>query len=65
MTAFTFKLERPDGTSADPPMFRAAVPDRKPGHEIYFPDRTLRMVATRLDEGTDGEPVAVLVVELA
>jgi hypothetical protein len=63
MTGFTFKLEQPDGTPAEPPTFRAAVPDWRPGHEIYFPDRKLRVVATRLDEGTDGEPVSVLVVE--
>jgi hypothetical protein len=37
MTGFTFKLESPDGTPADPPTFRAAVPDWQAGHEIYFP----------------------------
>ncbi|HKI23057.1 MAG TPA: hypothetical protein VKA24_06535 [Gaiellaceae bacterium] len=28
-------------------------------------DRTLRVVDTRLDEGTDGDPLSVLVVEPA
>jgi hypothetical protein len=66
VTGFTFKLERPDGSPADPPTFRAAVPNWQPGHTIYLrPGRTLRVVATRLDEGTDGDPVSVLVVEPA
>jgi hypothetical protein len=28
-------------------------------------DRTLRVIDTRLEEGTDGDPVSVLVVEAA
>jgi hypothetical protein len=28
-------------------------------------DRTLRVVDTRLDEGTDGDPMSVIVVEAA
>lgn len=63
MIAFTFKLERPDGTPAEPATFKTAVPNWKAGHEIYLPDRRLRVVETRLDEGADGEPVAVLIVE--
>lgn len=63
--AFTFKLEQPDGTPADPPTHQAAVPNWKPGDGIYFPRKTLCVVATRLDEGADGDPVVVLVVEPA
>jgi hypothetical protein len=66
MAAFTFKLELADGTPADPPTLKAAVPDWRPGHTIHLgQDRSLRVVATRLDEGIDGEPVSVLVVEEA
>jgi hypothetical protein len=62
--AFQFRLELADGTPADPPTLKAAVPDWRPGHTIALGrDRMLRVVATRLDEGTDGEPVSVLVVE--
>jgi hypothetical protein len=62
--AFRFKLEHKDGKPADPPMLKAAVPNWRPGHTIALrPDRTLRVVATELDEGADGEPVSVLVVE--
>lgn len=38
----------------------------KAGNTIPFGrDRTLRVIDTRLDEGTDGDPVSVLVVESA
>jgi hypothetical protein len=44
---FTFKLERADGTPADPPTIRSAVPDMRPGDTIPIrPGRTLRVVAT-------------------
>jgi hypothetical protein len=63
--AFQFRLEHEDGTPADPPTLKAAVPDWRPGHTIHLGrDRSLRVVAVRLDEGTDGEPVSVLVVEV-
>jgi hypothetical protein len=46
-----------DGTPADPPTIRSAVPDMRPGDTIPIrPDRTLRVVATV------AEP-SVLVVE--
>jgi len=63
MTGFTFKLAQADGAPADPPTYRTAVPNWQPGDEIPVrPGRTLRVVATRLDEGTDGDPLPVLVV---
>jgi hypothetical protein len=66
MTGFTFTLEHADGSRADPPTFRTAVPNWRPGDTIPLGDgRTLRVVGTRLDEGTDGDPVSVLVVEPA
>ena len=63
--AFTFKLELADGTRADPPTFRSAPGVTwKAGDTIPLGrDRTLRVIDTRLDEGTDGDPVPVLVVE--
>lgn len=66
MIGFTFKLEHVDGSVADPPTYRTAVPNWQPGDTIPIrADRTLLVVATRLDEGTDGEPLPVLVVEVA
>lgn len=62
--AFFYRLELEDGTPADPPTFRTAVPSWRPGNTIPLDrDRTLRVVGTRLDEGSDGDPVTVLVVE--
>jgi hypothetical protein len=64
--AFHFRLEREDGTPADPPTLNAAVPDWRAGNMIPLGHgRALRVVATRLEEGSDGEPVSVLVVESA
>ena len=34
--AFTYKLEHPDGTPADPPTFRAAIPTWQSGDTIYL-----------------------------
>lgn len=63
----TFRLEFEDGTRADPPTFRSAPGVTwEPGDTIPLGrDRKLRVVDTRLDEGTDGDPVSVLVVEAA
>jgi hypothetical protein len=62
--AFTYKLEHADGTPADPPTFRTAIATWNAGDTI--PVRaglTLRVIATRLAEGFDGDPVSILVVE--
>jgi hypothetical protein len=62
--AFLFRLEHEDGSPADPPTLKAAVPDWRTGHTIALgPGRMLRVVATRVEEGPDGDPVSVLVVE--
>ena len=62
--AFAFRLEHEDGTPADPPTLKAAVPNWQAGDTIALGrSRMLRVVAFRLDEGSDGEPVSVLVVE--
>jgi hypothetical protein len=58
---FTYKLEQADGTPADPPTVRTAVPDMRPGDTIPIrPARPLRVVATVAS--SDDEP-SVLVVE--
>jgi hypothetical protein len=63
---FTFNLERADGTPADPPSFRAAVPDWRAGDVIALgARRSLRVIDTQLREDLDGDPVQVLVVEPA
>jgi hypothetical protein len=61
----TFRLELDDGTPADPPTFRSApgVAWRAGDTIPLGRNRKLRVVETRLDEGTDGDPVSVLVVE--
>jgi hypothetical protein len=64
--AFLYKLENEDGTPADPPTLRNAVSTWRPGDTIPLGrDRGLRVIDTRLDEGTDGDPVSVLIVEAA
>jgi hypothetical protein len=64
VAGFTFKLELADGTPADPPEHLTAVPNWRAGDTIPVrPGRTVRVVETRLDEATDGEPVPTLVVE--
>ena len=53
--AFRFRLQHEDGTPADPPTLKAAVPDWRAGDTIALgPARTLRVVGTRIEEGSDG-----------
>jgi hypothetical protein len=55
--AFQFRLELEDGTPADPPTLKAAVPDWRAGNAIALgADRTLRVIETRVEEGSDGDP---------
>jgi hypothetical protein len=62
--SFAFKLEREDGSPADPPTLHAAVPNWRAGDVIALSTgRALRVVDTRLRENSDGDPVLVLVVE--
>jgi hypothetical protein len=64
MGAFAYKLELEDGTPADPPTFKTAVPSWRLGDTIPLGrDRKLRVIDTRLRENPDGDPVLVLVVE--
>jgi hypothetical protein len=59
--AFIFKLEREDGTPADPPTLHTAVPTCHVGDTIPLgPERTLRVIEVR--SGGDAD---VLVVESA
>jgi hypothetical protein len=47
--AFYFRLELEDGTSADPPTLKAAVPDWRAGNTIALQHgRVLRVVGTGL-----------------
>jgi hypothetical protein len=59
---FTFLLQRNDGTAAEPPTFRTAVPNWRAGDTIPLGNRrTLRVVEIRDGSEPDGD--AVLVVE--
>jgi hypothetical protein len=58
---FTFKLVQTDGTPADPPTIRSAVPDMRPGDTIPLRrDRTVRVVGVQVDEA---DQPTVLIVE--
>jgi hypothetical protein len=58
--AFLFKLERTDGSPAEPSTLSAAVPDWQPGHTIALGGgRMLRVVGVR-DEDADQPPVLVV-----
>jgi hypothetical protein len=61
MGAFAFRLEREDGTPADPPTLKAAVPDWHAGDTIPLGrDRVLRVVDIRLGREPDDDPVLVV-----
>ena len=60
MGAFTYKLEREDGSPADPPSLRTAVPNWTVGDTIPLGPRTLRVVEIR---DTDPDQAPLLVVE--
>jgi hypothetical protein len=48
MAGFTFRLELEDGTPADPPTFRAAVPNWRAADTIALgANRMLRVVEVR------------------
>jgi hypothetical protein len=58
MGAFLYRLEQEDGTPADPPTLKTAVPDWRPGDTIPLGrEKTLRVMDTRLRENSDGDPV--------
>jgi hypothetical protein len=60
MAGFTFRLELEDGTPADPPTFRAGVPNWRAGDPIALgANRRLRVVDVR-DDDADQPPVLVV-----
>jgi hypothetical protein len=64
MGAFLYRLELEDGTPADPPTLRTAVPNWSPGDTIPLGrDMTVRVTAVRPRREPNDEPV--LVVEAA
>lgn len=57
---FAYKLEREDGTPANPPSFRTAVSAWQSGDTMPLGrDRRLRVIAIRAGEQPDDEPVLV------
>lgn len=60
---FTFKLERVNGTPADPPEVRLGLYVWNPGDTLTLGNRSLRVVDVR-DQGED-EPVVLVVEDVA
>jgi hypothetical protein len=56
---FTFRLERLDGTPAEPPIFETTVLRWGPGDPIYLGRRTLQVVQVR-DDDADQAPALVV-----
>jgi hypothetical protein len=59
MAGILVKLERADGTPAEPSSFSSAVPHWAPGETIHFGNRTARVVGVR-DDDADQPPVLVV-----
>jgi hypothetical protein len=57
--AFAYRLEHEDGTLANPPTFRTAVPNWQAGDVIPLGGRSLRVVEVRND-GADQAPTLVV-----
>jgi hypothetical protein len=57
---FADRLQHEDGTLADPPTFRTAVPDWRAGDVIPLRGRSLRVVEVRDD---DADQATTLVIE--
>jgi hypothetical protein len=61
---FSFKLERTDGSPADPPSFEPAVPNSRPGDTIPLgPDWMLRVVGIGVSR--EDEPSVLIVEDMA
>jgi hypothetical protein len=59
---FTYTLEREDGTPADPPTFKTAATNWRPGDTIPLGrDRMLRVIDVRPGVGDDDQGVLVVV----
>ena len=61
--AFTFKLENPDGTPADPPTIKSAVPNWEIGDKIPMGPDKPALVVVGLRSVNDREQHTLLVVE--
>jgi hypothetical protein len=58
---FTFKLQQTDGTPAEPPSVRLAVPNMRVGDTIPIErDRTLRVVGVVAGVDDDDDPVLIV-----
>jgi hypothetical protein len=57
--AFMFRLEQKDGSPANPPTLKSAVPNWRTGDTIPLGRKTLRVVAIR-DDAADHPPVLVV-----
>jgi len=57
--AFMFTLEHKDGTPAEPPILKTAVPNWKAGDTIPLGGRTLRVVGVK-DDDVDQVPALVV-----
>jgi hypothetical protein len=56
---FTFRLERLDGSPADPPTFTTTVLVWQPGDPIHLGGKTLQVVRVR-DDDADQAPVLIV-----
>jgi hypothetical protein len=60
--AFTFKLEHPDWTPADPPTLRSAVPDWSIGDKIPFGPGKPALLVVGIRNASELTHTALLVV---
>jgi hypothetical protein len=60
--AFTFKLENPDGTPADPPTLRSAVPHWEIGDKIPFGPGKPALLVVGVRNANEPADTALLVV---
>jgi hypothetical protein len=60
--AFTFKLEHPDGTPADPPTLRSAVPNWSIGDKIPFGPGKPALLVVGIRNASEPTHTALLVV---
>jgi hypothetical protein len=60
--AFTFKLEHPDGTPADPPTLRSAVPNWEIGDKIPFGPGNPALLVVGIRNASEPADQALLVV---
>jgi hypothetical protein len=61
--AFTFKLEHPDGTPADPPTLRSAVPNWEIGDKLPFGPDKAALLVVGVRNASEPTHTALLVVE--